>query len=85
MTDALYKIYEELAQRATNTLGKEMTKEDINYIVNAFAQSARRAKESGFDGIEIQGAHTYLINQFLSPYYNRRTDENRHRWNRTFR
>lgn len=65
----------EVRERATNTLGKEMTKEDINYIVNAFAESARRAKESGFDGIEIQGAHTYLINQFLSPYYNRRTDE----------
>jgi len=65
----------EVRERATNTLGKEMTKEDINYIVNAFAESARRAKESGFDGIEIHGAHTYLINQFLSPYYNKRTDE----------
>lgn len=60
---------------ATNTLGKEMTKQDIEYIVAAFGESARRAKESGFDGIEIHGAHTYLINQFLSPYYNRRTDE----------
>lgn len=60
---------------ATNTLGKEMTKQDIEYIVTAFGESARRAKESGFDGIEIHGAHTYLINQFLSPYYNRRTDE----------
>ncbi len=59
----------------TGTLGKEMTLEDIKYIVNAFAQSARRAKESGFDGIEIHGAHTYLINQFLSPYYNRREDK----------
>lgn len=52
-----------------------MTKEEINYIVNAFAEAGRRIKESGFDGVEIHGAHTYLINQFLSPYYNRRTDE----------
>lgn len=62
-------------ERGTGTLGQEMTKEDIDYIIDAFAQSARRARESGFDGIEIHGAHTYLINQFLSPYYNRREDE----------
>lgn len=64
-----------VAEVGTGTMGKEMTKEEITYIVNAFAQSARRAKASGFDGIEIHGAHTYLINQFLSPYYNRRNDE----------
>ena len=64
-----------VAEMATQTLGKEMTKEEINYIVDAFAQAARRAKESGFDAIQIHGAHTYLINQFLSPYYNRRQDE----------
>jgi 2,4-dienoyl-CoA reductase-like NADH-dependent reductase (Old Yellow Enzyme family) len=52
-----------------------MTKEDINYIVHAFAMAGKRAKDSGFDGVEIHGAHTYLINQFLSPYYNLRTDE----------
>ncbi|MFI3171352.1 MAG: NADH:flavin oxidoreductase [Eubacteriales bacterium] len=62
-------------ERGTKTLGKEMTKEEIEYIVKAFGASARRAKESGFDAIEIHGAHTYLINQFLSPYYNLRTDE----------
>lgn len=65
----------EVPERGTNTLGKEMTKEDIDYIINAFGESARRAKMSGFDGIEIHGAHTYLINQFLSPYYNKRNDE----------
>ncbi|MGS0729513.1 NADH:flavin oxidoreductase, partial [Shewanella sp. 0m-11] len=48
---------------------------EIDYIVNAFAQASRRAQESGFDGVEIHAAHTYLINQFLSPYYNQREDE----------
>ncbi|MGF7396472.1 hypothetical protein [Thermoanaerobacterium thermosaccharolyticum] len=54
-----------------------MTKEEINYIVNAFVEAGRRIKESSFDGVEIHGAHTYLINQFLSLYSNRRTDEYR--------
>lgn len=64
-----------VAELSTGTMGKEMTKDEITYIVDAFGAAARRAKESGFDGIEIHGAHTYLINQFLSPYYNRREDE----------
>ena len=62
-------------ERGTQTLGKTMTKDDIDYIVQAFALASRRAQESGFDGVEIHAAHTYLINQFLSPYYNRREDE----------
>ncbi|MGL5979058.1 MAG: NADH:flavin oxidoreductase [Erysipelotrichaceae bacterium] len=65
----------EVPEKATGTQGKAMTKTDIEYIVDAFAKAAKRAKDSGFDGVEIHGAHTYLINQFLSPYYNRRTDE----------
>ena len=52
-----------------------MTREEINYIIDAFAEAGKRTKESGFDEVEIHGAHTYLINQFLSPYYNKRTDE----------
>lgn len=62
-------------ERSTGTCGMPMTKDEIKYIVNAFAQAGRRAKEAGFDGVEIHAAHTYLINQFLSPFYNRRTDE----------
>jgi 2,4-dienoyl-CoA reductase-like NADH-dependent reductase (Old Yellow Enzyme family) len=62
-------------ERSTGTSGKPMTKEEIDYIVGAFASAAKRARDSGFDGIEIHAAHTYLINQFLSPYYNRRTDQ----------
>lgn len=65
----------EVRERGTKTLGKAMTKDEIDYIINGFAQAAGRAKEAGFDGVEIHGAHTYLINQFLSPYYNKREDE----------
>ncbi|MGX6592622.1 NADH:flavin oxidoreductase [Cetobacterium ceti] len=65
----------DIPERGTGTQGKPMTKEEIDYIVEAFGESARRAKEANFDGIEIHGAHTYLIGQFLSPYYNKREDE----------
>ncbi|GEM79323.1 NADH:flavin oxidoreductase [Vibrio superstes] len=65
----------DIPERGTNTQGKAMSKDEINLIVDAFAQASLRAKKSGFDGVEIHAAHTYLINQFLSPYYNRRDDE----------
>lgn len=65
----------DIPEIGTQTQGKAMTKSEIDYIVNAFAKATLRAKNSGFDGVEIHAAHTYLINQFLSPYYNRREDE----------
>jgi len=65
----------DVCEKSTQTQGKAMTKDEIAYIVNAFAAASLRAKKSGFDGVEIHAAHTYLINQFLSPYYNQRTDE----------
>ncbi|QJD87996.1 NADH:flavin oxidoreductase [Cohnella herbarum] len=52
-----------------------MTKEEIDYIVQAFAQAAADAKRIGFDGIELHGAHGYLIDQFLWERTNQRTDE----------
>jgi NADPH2 dehydrogenase len=54
---------------------KEMTKEDIQNTIQNFKEGARRAKEAGFDIIEIHGAHGYLINEFLSPISNKREDE----------
>ena len=53
---------------------REMTLEDIEEIENSFANAAYRAKTCGFDGVEIHGAHGYLISEFLSPYTNRRSD-----------
>src|SRR5512135_1587822 len=51
-----------------------MTKDDIDEIVAAFGEGARRAKAYGFDAVQLHAAHGYLINQFLSPLTNRRTD-----------
>jgi 2,4-dienoyl-CoA reductase-like NADH-dependent reductase (Old Yellow Enzyme family) len=53
----------------------EMTREDIRDVQQAFSDAAVRAKEAGFDGIELHAAHGFLLNQFLTPYYNRRKDE----------
>lgn len=54
---------------------KEMTMEEIKDTIHAFKKGAERAKEAGFDCIEIHGAHGYLINEFLSPLSNKRNDE----------
>ena len=54
---------------------REMTDEDIKRIIEAFAQACRRARESGFDAVQIHGAHGFLINQFLCPHTNRRKDQ----------
>lgn len=53
---------------------RELTIDEILEIVNDFAQTARRAKQAGYDAIEIHGAHGYLIQQFFSPFSNKRTD-----------
>lgn len=53
----------------------ELTVPQIREIVGQFADAARRALAAGFDIAEIHGAHGYLVNEFLSPHSNRRTDE----------
>ncbi len=52
----------------------EIGEEDIGWLVDAYAQAARRLREGGFDGVEISAAHGHLIDQFWSPISNLRTD-----------
>lgn len=54
---------------------KELSLVEIDEIVNSFSKAAFRAKHIGFDGVELHGAHGYLINQFISDFSNRRKDE----------
>jgi 2,4-dienoyl-CoA reductase-like NADH-dependent reductase (Old Yellow Enzyme family)/thioredoxin reductase len=54
---------------------KELSQEAIQIVIEAFREAARRVKEAGADGVEIHMAHGYLINQFLSPFSNKREDE----------
>ena len=56
-------------------LPRELTREEIEKLIEEFVQAARRAKEAGFNGVEVHGAHTYLIGQFISPHTNKREDE----------
>ncbi|SNT37042.1 N-ethylmaleimide reductase [Ekhidna lutea] len=54
---------------------KEMTKSDIKKTIEEFAHAAKNAIEAGFDGVELHAANGYLIEQFISPDSNQRTDE----------
>lgn len=54
---------------------RQMTEVDIQESIDAFVQAARRIVEAGADAVQLHAAHGYLINQFLSPFYNRRQDD----------
>jgi 2,4-dienoyl-CoA reductase-like NADH-dependent reductase (Old Yellow Enzyme family)/thioredoxin reductase len=64
-----------LAAPFTGIVPVEMDRAQIEEIVQAFAQAARRAEAGGIDGIEIHAGHGYLLHQFLSPLTNQREDE----------
>ena len=61
--------------RTTMAPTRALETEEVEALVDDFVQGARRAKEAGADGIEIHGAHGYLVCQFLSPHSNRRSDK----------
>ncbi|MFC1824902.1 NADH:flavin oxidoreductase [Thermodesulfobacteriota bacterium] len=54
---------------------QEMTREDIEKMVEAFAHAAERSQKAGFDGIQVHAGHGYLMSEFLSTAYNKRPDE----------
>lgn len=54
---------------------KEATDEDLEHIIKDFRKGAENAKVAGFDGVELHGAHGYLIDQFLRDSCNKRTDK----------
>lgn len=60
---------------SAESLNREMSKKEIKKIIGQFIDGAVRAQKAGADGVELHAAHGYLIQQFLSPYTNRRTDE----------
>ncbi len=54
---------------------RAMTVKEIEMLIDAYGQAARRAQEAGFDAVQVHAAHGYLNSEFLSPFFNRRTDE----------
>lgn len=58
-----------------NIIPRELSKKDICNLVKAYGLAALRAKRAGIDGVEVHGGHGYLVSQFISPVFNKRTDE----------
>lgn len=63
-----------VANVVTGVPAREMRIAEIEAVQSRFAKAASRARAAGYDGVQIQAAHGFLLSQFLTPYYNRRTD-----------
>jgi len=64
-----------VASPSNKEIPRELTTEEVYQLIDKFADAAVRAKNSGYDGVELHGAHQYIIAQFMSPYSNKRIDE----------
>lgn len=64
-----------ILNKVNGLVSTEMTKEDIDDIVGKFVAAAANCKKAGIDGVELHGAHGYLLGSFISPYTNKRTDD----------
>ncbi|MCT4478050.1 NADH-dependent flavin oxidoreductase [Peribacillus frigoritolerans] len=60
---------------APSVLPKELSHVEIMEVIHAFGETTRRAIEAGFDGVELHGAHGFLMQNFFSPFFNRREDQ----------
>ena len=60
---------------APSVLPRELSQDEVMEVIYAFGETTRRAIEAGFDGVEVHGAHGFLLQNFFSPFFNRRGDE----------
>lgn len=68
------QIWTDSKQLQDNPVPEEMTDDDISHTIKEFADSAINSIEAGFDGVELHGANGYLLEQFISPFTNKKTD-----------
>lgn len=64
-----------ILNKVNGLVSTEMTKDEIDFIVGKFIAAAANCKKAGIDGVELHGAHGYLLGSFISPYTNKRTDD----------
>lgn len=64
-----------IPDKSINVTPRKMTTDEIKEVIEDFVRAAERARDAGFDGVQIQACHGYLLSQFISPYSNRRNDE----------